>query len=212
MNTNKLNSPMFGAFTDMHVWNKQVSYEEENMWTNCLQSTVGDILNWQNFSQQIKLIGLEEIDVPFDNICPKRFEHLFVTNYSLNFHETLNLCEKLGEMTEISSNETAYEFNKTLERDGLPRSVCGGLPGVLTGYTDIKDEGDWVLFNTNKKMMWNNWAPGENAYNKDNEDCGGFNRHNMHLYDVSCSTKYEHTVCPVCNIAPVKFLFSQLLV
>ena len=205
MNTDDMNSPMYGAFTDINVWDRMLTSDEQDNWMNCLFEKFeqdGNIIGWQNHSQHIQLLGLNRVQYSINNICPKKLSHLFIVNDNKSFIETFDLCNKIGKIKEISSNETASEINKILDTNSF--TPCNGLPHLFTGYSDIEAEGDWVLHNTNKKMSWNNWAPYEpNMVGGDLEACVLMNRSNMILWDVPCNMKFENT-CPLCHMAEVK--------
>ena len=205
MNTDDMNSPMYGAFTDINVWDRMLTSDEQDNWMNCLFEKFeqdGNIIAWQNHSQHIHLLGLNRVQYSINNICPKKLSHLFIANDNKSFIDTFDLCNKIGEIKEISSNETASEINKILDTNSF--TPCNGLPHLFTGYSDIEAEGNWVLHNTDKKMSWNNWAPYEpNIVGGDIEDCVLMNRPNMVIYDVPCNMKFENT-CPLCHMAEVK--------
>ena len=78
---------------------------------------------------------------------------------------------------------------------------------VFTGYTDIKDEGDWVVQNTDKKLAWDNWAHDSWGQEPNNwggdEDCMEISMKNFQLYDVPCNRNYR----AVCNVAEVLLSF-----
>ena len=205
MNTDDLNSPMYGAFTDINIWDKMLTSDEEDNWINCHFNKIeqaGNIISWQEFSPHIQLKGLNRVKDSIDNICPQILSNIFIANDNKNFIDTFDFCSKIGEIKEVSSNETGSEINKILDKN--PFTPCNGLPHLFTGYSDIEAEGDWVLHNTNKKMSWINWATHEpNMVGGDTEACVLMNRSNMILWDVPCNMKFENT-CPLCHMAGVK--------
>ena len=54
-------APMYGAITDLNVWNRILSEEESENWMNCTIQTEGDVFSWQNSSQHIQPTGLKKI-------------------------------------------------------------------------------------------------------------------------------------------------------
>ena len=193
-------SPMTGAFTDVNVWDRMLSEEEEDDWMNCRFQNFekeGNVISWHNSSKHVKLTGLQKVNDSIETICPRIFRHLTISDDYFHFMETLNYCNKIGNMAEISNNERAQEVNKTW----TPSPWFDW--NVFTGYTDIKDEGDWVVHNTDKKLAWDNWAYDSWGQEPNNwggdEDCMQISMKNFKLYDVPCMTNYW----AVCNVAEV---------
>ena len=187
-------TPMYGAMTDLNVWDKILSDAESELWLNSTNQTEGNFFSWQNSSQHIELTGLKKINDSLDNICyQNKSSHLVVGNEALNFEETLNYCnKKMGSMIVISSKETALEVNKTLELFA-PNSWW-----VYSGHTDIEEEGRWVVHGTQQEKAWGNWKPGE-PNNDGNQDCAVMDRYDLKYDDDTCMTKRV----PVCNLAEV---------
>ena len=187
MNEFDLMSPMHGAFTDVHVWDKILSIKEEYDWMNCHLRKEGNLISWNNSSQQVQMTGLKSVNESLENICPDQNSNLVVGNETLDFFQTLNYCSKIGKMAEITSNETAIQINETL-------GPYFDYWTIFTGYSDVEVEGQWVHHITDHKMTWDNWNPGEpNSWGGD-EDCAAM-RSNLKLYDYPCSTKFKTSVC-----------------
>ena len=70
-------SPMYGAITDINVWDR-IDDESEN-WMNCTTQgeREGKVFSWQNSSQHIQLTRLKKVTASLDNICyPDQSSHL----------------------------------------------------------------------------------------------------------------------------------------
>ena len=189
-------TPMYGAMTDLHVWDRIFSdAESAELWQNCMIQTEGNIFSWQNSSQHIELTGMKKNNDSLDNICyQNKSSHLIVGNEDLSFKETLNYCNnKIGGMVVISSRETAIEVNKTLELFAANSSK------VYSGHTDIEVEGKWVVHGTMQEMAWENWRAGEPDNFAGNDDCAVMDRYNFKFNDYPCMTRRV----PVCNLAEV---------
>ena len=191
-------APMYGAITDLNVWNRILSEEESENWMNCTIQTEGDVFSWQNSSQHIQLTGLKKISDSLDNICfQNKSSHLMVGNEALNFEETLNFCnDKIGNKVVISSKETAHKVNKTMNLFA-PDSRY-----VYTGHTDVEVEGRWVVHGTQQEMAWKNWKKPNQPNNWAGiQNCATMLRDNLQLQydDKSCMTR----LVPVCNLAEV---------
>ena len=188
-------TPMYGAMTDLNVWDRIHSDEESENWMNCISQVEGNVVSWQKSSQHIELTGLKKINDSLKNICfPNKSPRLMVGNEALNFVETLNFCNnKIGSMVVISSKETALKVKNTLEL------YNPDLFYVFTGHTDIEVEGRWVVHGTQQKMAWENWRPGEPNNWGDNEDCAVMLSDHLKLNDYPCTGE----PVPVCNLAEV---------
>ena len=152
-------SPMYGAVTDINVWDTILPDEELEEWKNCSRQKGGNVYSWHKSSKNIKLNGLKKVNESFGNICQgKENYHLMPGIEELNFEETLNYCNKVGSMAVISNNEIAKEINRTLDLykkwDAYEQAWINIFPAtdVYTGYTDIEKEGDWVVHKTDKKL------------------------------------------------------------
>ena len=188
-------SSLYGAMTDLNVWDGILSDEESENWMNCTNQTEGNVFSWQNSSQHVQLTGLKMVTDSLDNICyQNKSSYLIVGNEDLSFKETLNYCNyKIGSMVVISSKETALEVNKTLEL------FAPDSRNVYTGHTDIEVEGRWVVHGTQQEMAWENWEPGQPNNKGGNEDCAVLDRYNLKYDDWPCMIRLK----PVCNLAEV---------
>ena len=185
---------MYGALTDLNIWDVNLSDAESERWMNCTIKTEGNVFSWQSSSQHVQMTGLKRVTDSLDNICYlDRSSHLIVGNEPLNFDETFDYCNKIQSMIVISSKETAMEVNKTLE------SFPPDSWGVYSGHTDIELDGEWVVHGTQQEMAWKNWWPGEPNEEDTDEDCAILDRFNMKFTDSTCLKP----LVPVCNLAEV---------
>ena len=140
---------------------------------------------------------------------PKIIRYI-VGNEPLNFEETFNFCNRLGSMAVISSKEIALGVNRTLasyktKHNGIWMNTFPDLE-VYTGYTDIEKEGDWVIHDTDKKLDWPNWSPGEPKSSGDDEDCAKMDTSTFLISGVPCSRKF----LPICELSKVSiFVLSK---
>ena len=193
-----------GAIKDVNIWDTMLSQEELEEWMGCIQLQ-GNVFSWQNSSHQIQLEGLKLVSN--DSLHTKCHQpeiiRYIVGNVPLNFEETFNFCSKLGSMAVISSKEIALGVNRTLasyktKHNGIWMNTFPDLE-VYTGYTDIEKEGDWVIHDTDKKLDWPNWSPGEPKSSGDDEDCAKMDTSTFLISGVPCTRK----LFPVCELSKV---------
>ena len=55
-------SPMFGAITDVNVWNRILIQEDIQNWIDCEDSVGGNFVNWKTATVDVKLLEAVEID------------------------------------------------------------------------------------------------------------------------------------------------------
>ena len=94
MNTVKdLENPMYGAFTDINVWDSILSSEEVDMWLNCSNQNQGNVVSWKDSSQTIELKGFQQVNDSVSKICPNEISNHFMGRENLNFFDTFNYCQ-----------------------------------------------------------------------------------------------------------------------
>ena len=85
-----------------------------------------------------------------------------VSDFKRHFDGALALARMLGGKIAIAdSKDAANNITKALE----PVSdICNN---VFTGFTDKKEEGEWVNVYTKERPTWQNWGSHDNAGKKD---------------------------------------------
>ena len=58
-------SPMYGAMTDLNVWDKILSDAESELWMNCTSQREGNVFSWQSSSQHVQMTGLKKVTDSF---------------------------------------------------------------------------------------------------------------------------------------------------
>ena len=180
-------APMYGAFTDLNVWNITLSQEDEDNWMECQLEKEGNIISWKEFGSHVQMTGLKRVNEPLESVCPKEFNHLIVANGNRDFLDTINYCNKFGSIAEISNMKAVKEVANALQNYSEFR--------VFTGYTDLEVEGEWVFHNTRRKLLWKNWHPNEPNSWGGNEDCITLYKTSLKFNDDSCSKKRSIQVC-----------------
>ena len=72
---------------------------------------------------------------------------------------------------------------------------------LFTGYTDLNVKGNWVLHETEKKLKWDNWQPGEPNNWGGDEHCVVMYYDTLKLNDDSCTKKRLVQVCNVNEVS-----------
>ena len=188
-------SPMFGAFTDLNVWNTILSKEDEDSWIKCQFEKEGNVISWKEYGQHVQMTGLKIVNESLKNICPKEFRHLIVASGNKDFYDTVNYCNKFGSIADISNMDSINEVANILE----PYNDVDVR--VFTGYTDLEVEGEWIHYNSRKKLaLVENWYPGEPNSWGGNEDCITIYKASLKFNDDSCFEKRSMQVCSMYEV------------
>ena len=182
---------LFGAMTDVNIWNRSFSQAELVQWTRCELQTKGNILNWD--TAHWNTVGLNKFEMKKDEVCGTKEtkEFLMIFKDEKTFDDTIRHCKAVGGEIAVASNTRAMQ--EMIEAAKLA-DECGS--GFFSGYTDELEEGVWRDANTAEKMTWGNWSQGEpNNYDGD-EHCTGFSVANGEINNQKCSKEY----CPICRV------------
>ena len=185
-------APMYGAFTDLNVWNKTLSQEDEDNWMECQLEKEGNIISWKEFGNHVQMTRLKRVNEPLESVCPKELSHLIAANGNRDFLDTVNYCNKFGSIADISNMKAVKEIATVLEPYNEFR--------LFTGYTDLEVEGEWILYDSKKKLAFDNWYPGEPNSWGGNEDCITLYKQTLKFNDDSCSKKRSIQVCNVYEV------------
>ena len=197
-------SPMYGAVSDVYVWDKMLTDEDEDNWMNCNSENEGTIFSWQQESHKITMKGLKKFSKIKSSVCPKLFDDILISHDTRTFYDAINFCNKVGDMAATKNIETAHEVMKAFNTSSCNPQLVEEPKTcfyVYTGFTDVDIEGDWIHYESNEKMSWNNWADGEPGFN---EHCGILDIRVMNLRAVNCIN--IHIASQACNMAEVNML------
>merc|ERR1739836_210718 len=115
----------------------------------CQFEKEGNIISWKKFGSHVQMTGLKRVNEPLERVCPKEFSHLIVANGNRDFLDTVNYCNKFGSIADISNMKAVKEVASVLEPYNEFR--------LFTGYTDLEVEGEWILYDSKKKLAFENW-------------------------------------------------------
>ena len=184
---------LFGAMTDINIWNRNLTESEVEQWSRCELGAGGNLLDWT--TAQWKAVDLQELDLDELEVCGKieGKKHLVVPPQKKTFHAALDHCNSFGgRMAVAEDNKTSKEILNVV-KPFLKKCV---RPEVFSGYTDSKNEGTWLDINTEEILAWDSWFEGEpNDWNA-NEDCAVINLEKEKSFDIDCDTEY----CSICRV------------
>ena len=122
----------------------------------------GNVVDWNTATWRAE--NLEEIEMELETIQEESYKsssyQVFITERRKNFAESLKFCEDIGGVLAVAeSNMNLTEMIETVERKD-----CGGI--FWTGWTDEREEGQFVSAVTGEKMEWQDWIKGLKSYFK----------------------------------------------
>ena len=189
---------MFGAMTDVNIWNRSLSQSEVEQWSRCELGVGGNLLDWN--TAQWQAVGLQEEELDIAEICieKRHNDQLWVfKNKKINFGETRHFCKLLGGSIAVGNDS---RISKAIIETFKPiASQCNGE--VFSGLIDQQVEGQWVDANTGEEIKDIQWKAGE-PNNQGNEDCAVLDELGRSI-DVYCSSEF----CPACRVQNTQIVF-----
>ena len=181
---------VFGAMTDLNIWNFTMTASDVKAWTNCKMKGGGNVVSWSKASWIS--VGIEEVMIDMKTICKhvRKPEQVFLSSeHKMEFDNTIQYCRGVlhGEMA-VMDNASALEMMSVL----LRQPKCHE---IYTGYTDREHEGLYVNALNGAAMEWGTWYPGGPRKLIAHDDCAVFNRDNL-IRDKRCDKK----MCPICSV------------
>ena len=127
--------PYHGAMTDVNIWDRVLSEQEQSDWMFCKTETGGNVVSWG--SAQLNITGLNTGLINREETCPgpQNITHLITIYISLNFSDSLKLCQKFGgEIAVATDEETSKLMNQTFV------GACKGGTAFFSGHTDSEEQ------------------------------------------------------------------------
>ena len=201
--------PMYGALTDVHLWDRPLKDTEIKFWAQCRDDVGGNVFNWT--TDNLEIFGYKEVTRNKEEVCPRsknKSEYVPFEEIMTNLEETLIFCKNLGgEMAVVTDSESLNqmaEAGKQVEFLKCRPPYVNGLGWFFGGHHDMEEEKTWVDANTRNKIQWN--IPWDTGYPKlyDNYDCSFFHVETLKFEDHLCNYQY----CPMCRFdsLPVSFM------
>ena len=185
---------MFGAMTDINIWNRSLTESEVELWTKCKLGSGGNLLDWS--TAQWKKVRLEEMDIDEQEVCKGKTEtkNLYIFQNKKTLEEGRKFCESMGGEVEIARDSRLMQEMAAAVK--VSQGNCGHR--IYAGYTDKYEDGVWLdTFNETGNLSWIKWNEGEPNNYGGNEDCIELDvKTSPRCNDVRCSQKY----CPLCRL------------
>ena len=188
----KHSQSMFGAMTDVNIWNRSLSQSEVEQWSRCELETGGNLLDWT--TAQWEAVGLQEEKVKEEEICVKNLKKVFIVSQDKRtFNDTMNLCKNAleGDMAVATDKRIMEEMIKAVK---AVTNNCG--IHFYSGYTDRVEEEVWFNVNTGENMTFSPWEEGEPDSLGGNQDHTWFNAETGQIGDIDQNKEY----CPICSV------------
>ena len=138
--------------TDLNIWNRTKTQNFLRNWGQCKEQEEGNVIKWST----IKLnTTLNTIDMDKTKIC-KSDSDIIVSDETKTFNDTLKLCKKIGGNIMVATDTTtlgAMKYKVSL--------IDKCKAGFFVGYSDEKEEGNWINVVDKTPMTFNNWDDGE---------------------------------------------------
>ena len=189
----KYKMSMFGAMTDVNIWNRSLSQSEVEQWSRCELTEGGNILDWR--TAQWRAVGLQEREINRDQVCSSDSsfrKHLMVFKKKINFDETMKHCSNLGGGMAVAKDSETFEG--MMKAAQTVENSCGST--FFSGYTDREVEGEFKDVNTDEMMTFTDWQTGEPDDCCGGNDCTSFGSISGKMLDIECTT----TWCPLCQV------------
>ena len=88
---------MFGAMTDVNMWNRTLAEQELKRWNKCELGIGGNLLDWN--SARWEAVGLQETEVDIDKVCKKEGSKKNLIAFKRVFKSLdpiLKMCKAMG--------------------------------------------------------------------------------------------------------------------
>ena len=187
--------------TDLNIWNRTKTQNNLLKWSKCEEREEGNLIKWSTIQMNT---SLNITDMDKGNIC-KSDSDIIVSDETKTFNGTLSLCKKIGGKIMVANNLTT--LGAMVYKVGL---VDECKDGFFVGYSDEKEEGNWVNVVDQTPMIFDNWNDGEpDDFADTDEDCAIYTPRSEKpkFHDVFCYSQF----CPVCQLSTdVMYQFDRM--
>ena len=178
-NTGETWYALFGAMTDVNIWNRSLSQSEVEQWSRCELGAGGNLLDWN--TAQWKAVGLQQREMEGKEICKNQKEQVLISFIELrDLESSQGLCRRLGGEIAVAKDERAGRAMR------MAVKRLGGI-WFYTGYTDRQEKGVWLDINTGEPATIEGWSEGEPNNSGGDEHCTMSNVETGKTNDEKCS-------------------------
>ena len=120
--------PMFGAVTDLHIWQRLLTEQEIHDFNNCQLRPGGDVYQWRPSGLTIAS-GMMIEDVPRNEFCRQSRKHILIWKGKLlDFNETIDYCSQVlnGRMAVAKNTETLRAMERLNKISECPNVFYSG--------------------------------------------------------------------------------------
>ena len=160
--------PNHGEMADVNAWSRILTLEEVRQWEDCEGETglVADVLSWEtarlNLTAGVSVRQADKTEVCSARSDGKTYKAFKTKN---TFSEMTKLCRNLGGRMAVAEDAGALALMEETFQD-----VCRNEEFFYAGFTDRKEDRNWLNVNTEEPLAWDNWAE-KNPVNLSLHDC-----------------------------------------
>ena len=134
---------MFGAVTDLQIWQRVLTDQEIRDFNDCQLSAGGDVYQWSTSGLTLSG-GMIIEEVPRDELCRKSREKILIAKGNLlDFNETIDYCSQVmnGRMAVGKNTEILEAMNKMNNISECSKIFYSGHIHLGNGkYADFYDK------------------------------------------------------------------------
>ena len=180
---------MFGAMTDINIWNRSLSKTEVEQWSRCELEAGGNLVDWN--TAQWEAVGLKRIHLEKQEVCGKlkATKHLRAFHTKKTFDETLKHCRAAGGEMAVARDRNTMKL-MTQQNQHL-KDNCG-----FRFYSGYKEENDvWLDAITGEVLKWTH-------------GCASFHVEYGEFDAITCRL-YHQQYCPLCLVTELSAFHLQ---
>ena len=127
---------IFGKMTDVNIWDTALEESTQISWTECKDSSQGNILSWENSSWV--LTNLFEENQDRAGLCIETTLGLTIVPITRDFETTRAICKRLGGSMAVANSPNNLQAMARIVSENA--ALCPN-DRVYAGFTDLKEEG-----------------------------------------------------------------------
>ena len=129
-------SGIFGMMTDVNIWDSALDESIQVSWTECIDSSQGNLLAWENSTWELANLFEENLDRA--GLCKETDLGPTIVPLTRDFDASQAICKRLGgRMAVANSADNLEDMARIISKN---KAVCPN-DRVYAGFTDLKEEG-----------------------------------------------------------------------